>query len=240
MANKLKVIVACEFSGVVRDAFRRLGHEAYSCCFEYDPETGQRLQSEGEFHQFHLYGDCLHHMTSRRWDMMIAHPPCTYLTNAGVRHLHSIKSRRGNLPKVHGHLRWEEMRKAAAFFSSLLRADIPRIAVENPVPHRYAVAEIGRKYDQIVQPWHFGHREMKATCFWLMGMPVLQPTAIVGPPPKNKEERKSWQRVHRESPGRDRWKRRSVTYPGIAAAMAEQWGRAILAGHSTPTERSPA
>lgn len=120
------------------------------------------------------------------------------------------------------------MNKAASFFKMLLNSPIPRIAVENPIPHKYAVEQIGRKYDQIIQPWQHGHEEMKATCLWLKNLPPLRPTNIVGPPPKDKEERKKWARVHRASPGPDRWKERSRTLPGIAEAMADQWGREFM------------
>lgn len=156
--------------------------------------------------------DCLE--TLGPFDLMIAHPPCTYLTNAGVRHLHSVPSSRGKLPAVHGAARHEAMRAACAFFLALLRAPAARIAVENPVPHHYARDIIGR-YDQIVQPWQHGHGETKATCLWLKRLPLLRPSHVVA----GREAR-----IHRMPPGKDRAKLRSVTYAGIARAMAEQWG----------------
>jgi hypothetical protein len=137
-----------------------------------------------------------------RWDLVVAHPTCTRLTNSGVRWLHER-----NL--------WEELEVAAEFFLDCLSANAERVAVENPIPHRYALERIGRGYDQIIHPWQFGHGETKATCLWLKNLPKLQPTNIVeGREPK----------VHRMSPSPDRWKERSRTYQGIADAMAEQWG----------------
>jgi hypothetical protein len=137
------------------------------------------------------------------WDLMIAHPPCTYLANSGVRWLYSEP------------LRWQGLVEGAAFFRMLLDAPIARIAVENPVMHKWARMIVGRDPTQTVQPYHHGHGETKATCLWLKGLPELRPTNIVaGRTP----------RVHYESPGADRWKRRSVTYQGIAEAMAEAWG----------------
>jgi hypothetical protein len=157
---------------------------------------------------------------------MIAHPPCTYLTNAGVRHLHeNVTSKNGVRAKVYGKARMIEMEKAARFFKSLLEADIPQICVENPIPHKYARAIIG-DYNQIIQPWQFGHKETKATCLWLKGLSELKPTNIVGPPPKNltPEEKRTWHRIHMTAPSKDRWKIRSTTYKGIGEAFANQWG----------------
>lgn len=136
------------------------------------------------------------------FDLLIAHPPCTRLTNSGVRWLDER-----NL--------WAEMYEAADFFRRILELPIPRIAVENPIPHRYALERIGRKYDQIIQPWQFGHGETKATCLWLKNLPPLKPTNIVS----GREAR-----IHKLPPSADRWKLRSMTYPGIAEAMADQWG----------------
>lgn len=187
----MKVLIACEFSGIVREAFRARGHDAWSC---------DLLPAEDD-NTFHVEGDALETALDRSWDLMIAHPPCTRLANSGVCWL----EKRGL---------WGEMREAAAFFRELLNAPIPRIAVENPIPHRYAVEQIGRKYDQIIQPWQFGHGETKATCLWLKNLPLLKPTNIV-------DGRVA--RVHREPPGPDRWKNRSRTMIGIAKAMSQQW-----------------
>lgn len=210
-----RVLIACEYSGTVRDAFRRRGFDAWSCDLLHTDVPGP-----------HIQGDVLEVMDDG-WDLIIAHPPCTFLTNAGVRHLHSVPSRKGKLPKIHGEARWEEMRKAAAFFKSMLNAPARHIAVENPVPHNYAVKEIGRKYDQIIQPWQFGHGETKATCLWQKNLPRLRPTNIV----EGRERR-----IDFLPPSPDRWKERSKTFQGIADAMADQWGRAIIAGYTTPMQ----
>lgn len=200
----MRVLVACEFSGVVRRAFRARGHDAWSCDL-LPAEDGDKQ---------HIQDDVLRHLArydyndqvglfSSPWDLIIAHPPCTFLCNSGVRWLNTQEGRR------------DKMRDAAAFFIKIQRTEhVPRIAIENPIPHKYAKQWIGR-YTQIVQPWQFGCGETKATCLWLKGLPKLQPTNIVS-------GRKA--RVHRASPGSDRWKERSRTCEGIAAAMANQWG----------------
>lgn len=189
----MKVLVACESSGVVRQAFRDRGHDAWSCDL-LPADDGSR---------FHIRADAAN-VARDGWDLLIAHPPCTRLANSGVRWLAER-----NL--------WAEMEEGARFFRQFLDAPVLRIAIENPIPHKYALRKIGRAYDQIVQPWMFGHGETKATCLWLRNLPPLQPTDIV----PGRE-----QRLHRLSPSPDRWKERSRTYEGIAAAMAEQWGAA--------------
>lgn len=189
------MLVACEESQEVCKAFRELGHEAYSCDI---------LPCSGGHPEWHIQDDVLKHL-SDGWDLMIAHPPCTRLCNSGVMWL--VKR---NL--------WNDMKEAAFFFRQLLDADIPLIAVENPIPHKYAAEKIRRKYDQIVQPWMFGHGEQKATCFWLKGLPKLIPTNIVYG---------RVQRLHRLPPSKDRAKLRSKTYPGIARAMATQWSKVV-------------
>lgn len=196
----VRVLIACEFSGIVREAFRKRGHDAWSC---------DLLESEDES-EYHIQWDAA--KVSRgwwpwpqfcpSWDLMIAHPPCTYLANSGVRWLH------GNEERL------RQLDKACVLFNKLKTAPIKHIAIENPIPHKYAVSQIG-KYNQIIQPWQFGHGETKATCLWLKNLPKLVPTNIVeGRTP----------RVHHASPGPDRWKERSRTLQGIADAMAEQWG----------------
>lgn len=200
----LKVLIACEFSGTVRRAFRALGHDAWSCDL-LPAEDGDP----------HHYQCDVRSLDLSLYSVLVGHPTCTFLTNAAVRHLHSIPSKRGTLPAVHGEKRWQAMRESAELFRYLLNAPVPQIAIENPIPHRYAVEEIGRKYDQIIQPWQFGHGETKATCLWLKGLPALLPTNIVA----GREAR-----IHKMSPGPDRWKERSRTFTGIAQAMAEQWG----------------
>lgn len=193
----MKVLVACEFSGVVRDAFTALGHDAWSCDLLPSETPGK-----------HLQGDALNHL-GEGWDLLIAHPPCTCLTNAGARWLYGGKGSVKDLK------RWRAMEDSARFFLAMLNAPVPRVCVENPIMHRHAAKIVGQPYTQIIQPWQFGHGETKATCLWLKGLPPLKPTNVVsGRTP----------RVHHASPGKDRWKERSRTLPGIARAMAEQWG----------------
>jgi hypothetical protein len=185
----VKVLVACEFSGVVRDAFTAKGHFAQSCDLLDTESPG-----------WHYKGD-VRDILHLGWDLMIAHPPCTRLCNSGVRWLAER-----NL--------WAEMEEAANFFRCLLDAPIAKVCVENPIMHKYAKAICGEQ-TQKIQPWQFGHGETKATCLWLKNLPILKPTKIVeGRDPK----------VHYLPPSKDRWKLRSVTYQGIANAMAEQWG----------------
>ena len=196
----MKILIACEFSGTVRDAFIKAGHDAVSV--DLLP-----TESDGP----HITGDVLE-VIGQGWDMMIAHPPCTYMTNSGVQWLHRDPSR------------WAQLDKATEFFTALLNADIPRIAVENPIPHKYALSRIGgRKYSQILQPYQYGHMEQKATCLWLKNLPRLTPTSDLKAEtmrlPDGQRQRHFW-----TSPGQDRWKLRSVTYTGIAQAMADQWG----------------
>lgn len=186
----MNVLIACEFSGVVREAFRKRGHHAISCdMLPADDNSGNHKQCDAR--------ELLH----LPWDLLIAHPPCTRLCNSGVRWLSERDL-------------WADMREAAQLFLAFLNAPIPRVAVENPVMHRYAREIIGRGPDFTIQPWQFGHGEVKRTCFWTKGLPPLTPTNIVeGRTP----------RVHFASPGKDRWKERSITLTGIAEAMAEQW-----------------
>lgn len=195
----MKVLVACEFSGIVRDAFRERGHSAVSCDLLPTESPG-----------IHHPGDVLD-ILNDGWDLMIAHPPCTYLANSGVRWLY------------HKEGRWDQMKEGSLFFKTLLEADIPKICIENPIMHKHAVAIIGRRQDQVIQPYMFGHLERKATCLWLKGLDPLIPTNDV------KEEMEKLpknisQRVHWTPPRPDRWKTRSRTFKGIALAMAEQWG----------------
>ena len=190
MSDALKVGILCEFSGIVRDAFRALGHDAISCDLLPTESPGP-----------HIQGDCLA-QDWRGFDLLICHPPCTRLCNSGVRWLHERDL-------------WREMREAAQFFRQCLDLPAPQVACENPIMHKYAREIVGRGPDQIIQPWQFGHGETKATGLWLRGLPRLKPTNIV----PGREAK-----VHTASPGPNRWKLRSLTYPGIARAMAEQWG----------------
>lgn len=192
--KKLNVLVACEFSGVVRDAFRARGHEAWSC---------DLLPGEGRWSNYHLQGDVLSWLAGPNalsWDLMIAHPPCTFLAVSGARWFKD---------------RQPQQMAALRFVRKLMQAPIAHIAIENPIS---VISTQIRKPDQIIQPWQFGHGETKATCLWLKGLPKLVPTDVVA-------GRAS--RVHHEPPSPDRWKRRSLTYVGIAEAMADQWGAAV-------------
>lgn len=123
----------------------------------------------------------------------------------------------------YGPPRWIDFKASVELWKEVASCSIQRIGMENPIPHKYARAEIG-KYVQTFQPWHFGHREIKRTCLWLKGLPKLRPTDVVGPPPRDHDERRKWARVHQASPSEDRWRIRSLTYPGVAEAMADQWG----------------
>ena len=187
----MRVLVACEFSGVVREAFRSRGHEAWSCDL-LPAEDGS---------PFHFRADVLPHLAGGlfgvAWDLMIAHPPCTHLAVSGARWFTETRA---------------EQEAALDFVRALMAAPVPLIAIENPIS---VISSRIRPADQIIQPWQFGHGETKATCLWLKGLPKLQPTNIV-------DGREA--RVHKEPPGPDRWKNRSRTYPGIADAMADQWG----------------
>jgi len=196
----LRVLVACEYSGVVRRAFLARGCDAWSC---------DLLPSEDGSNR-HIRGDA-RDLLHDGWDLlMVAHPPCTRLCNSGVRWLHTPPP-----GKTAGQMELE-LREGAALFSAFWNAPIPRVAVENPVMHGHAKRLIENYAEpaQSVQPWQFGHGETKRTCLWLRGLPPLKPTNVV-------EGRE--QRVHRMSPSPTRWKERSRFYPGIAAAMAEQW-----------------
>jgi len=195
----MKVLIACEYSGTIREAFRKRGHDAWSCDLLPSDVEGPHIQGD--------VLDILHD----GWDLMIAHPPCTFLCNSGVCWLYKRPNR------------WSLMRGGATFFAKLLASSIPRIAVENPIMHRYAKEIIGRGPDQMIQPWMFGHLEKKGTGLWLKNLPKLAPVthlkAETDALPKAQQ-----QRLHYVSPSQDRWKIRSTTFKGIAEAMAEQWG----------------
>jgi len=183
----MKVLIACEYSGAVRDAFRAAGHDAMSCDLLPSDAPGP-----------HYQGD-VRDVLDYPWDLMIAHPPCTHLSVSGARHF-EVKRMDGR------------QQAAVSFFMMLAKSDIPRIAIENPV---CIMSSLWRRPDQIIQPWQFGHGETKATCLWLKGLHPLIPTNVVdGREP----------RIHRLPPSADRWKIRSETYPGVASAMAQQWG----------------
>lgn len=215
----MKVLVACEYSGRVRDAFRAMGHDAWSC---------DLLPSEGD-PSHHIQSDALQVIAGSRWDLMIAHPPCTYLTYAGAKHLY-IGGRKENGRDA---ARWEALEEGALFFRALLGAPIERIAVENPIMLAEARRIVGCRADQFVQPWQYGHPESKRTGLWLRGLPPLTPThdleaEMMALPAKHRN------RVHYMAPGPERWRERSRTYPGIATAMAAQWGADTRRLHQPP------
>jgi hypothetical protein len=184
-----RVLVACEYSGRVRNAFAALGWDAWSCDLLPSETPGNHIQDDVRKH--------LHH----DWDIMVGHPECTRIANSGVRWL----DERGL---------WDQLDDACAFFRCLLDAPVKHIALENPIPHKYALDRIGRKYDQIIQPWQHGHGETKATCLWLKNLPKLTPSNVVS----GRE-----QRIWKLPPSEDRWKERSRTFSGVAQAMANQW-----------------
>ena len=197
--DKLRVLVGCEESQVVTKAFRAKGHEAYSC--DLKPCSGGHPE-------WHIQDDVRRHLNNE-WDIGIFHPACTRLANSGVMWL-----KKRDL--------WKEMEAACQFFNEFINAPISKICVENPIPHKYAVENIG-KYSQIIQPWMFGHTERKATCLWLKNLDLLRPTNNV------KEEmlrlpKREQQRIHYLPPSKDRAELRSKTFPGIANAMALTWG----------------
>ncbi len=181
----MKILVACEFSGVLRDAFANRGHDVWSCDLLPSDKPGKHYQCD------------IRDVITSDWDLMIAHPPCTYLAVSGARWFKN---------------RQPEQIIALEFVKMLLDAPIKKIALENPVS---VISTKIRKPDQIIQPWQFGHGETKATCLWLKGLPKLKPTNIV----KGRESR-----IHKMAPSKDRGKLRSITYIGIASAMADQWG----------------
>ena len=190
----MRVLIDCERSQVVCKAFRELGHEAYSCdlqgCYGGHPE-------------WHIKDDAIKVLYSKKWDLVIAHPPCTRLANSGVRWL-----RERNL--------WEDLTQARLFFMEFIDYGLKgnKIAIENPIPHKYAKLP---HYSQLIQPYQFGHPESKATCLWLFGLPKLIHTNLIS---KDQVEQKIW----KMPPCKERSDMRSKTYKGIAEAMALQWG----------------
>jgi hypothetical protein len=199
----MKILVACEFSGAVRDAFRCWGHEAWSCDLE-------GVEPEGQYKNYHLFGDCRYFL-DREWDLMIAHPPCTYLANSGVRWLKDNSERQA------------KRELAIMFVKQLWESPINKIAIENPIG---CLSTRWMKPTQIIQPFQFGHPEFKSTCLWLKNLPSLKPSSIVEPERKlcgGKKPGRVSSRLHRLPPSKDRAKIRSRTFIGIAKAMAEQW-----------------
>lgn len=218
----MRVLIACEHTGTVRRAFAAAGHDAWSC--DVLPADDGSLQ--------HLVGDVLFWLRAG-WDLLIAHPPCTRLANSGVRWLHNPPRQ---LPASHYTLTerveyqlldrpgriafmWRSLERDAAFFAALWNAPVPHVCIENPIMSGHAKSRIAgyRPPAQSLQPWQFGHGECKRVCLWLRGLPPLVPTRLVTG---------RAQRVHRMSPGPNRWKERSRFFDGIAAAMAAQWSGA--------------
>lgn len=193
----MKVLVACEFSGTVRDAFLAQGHEAMSCDLLPTERTGPHYQGD----VFDLLGE--------DWDLMIAHPPCTYLASSGL-HWNTRIPGRATLTE-----------QAVDFVRALYEAPVGKVAIENPIGR---LSTALRKPDQIIHPWQFGHPESKATCFWLRGLPPLQPTNVLPPPASGRWANQTASGQNKLGPSPDRWKQRSRTYSGVAHAMATQWG----------------
>jgi hypothetical protein len=262
----MRVLVACEFSGTVRDAFTAHGHYARSvdllpteahaavvfagdllvceCCGD-EPwcdvhemhyadcvcvgptEDEAEYSADGLSGARHLSGDLFSLPDIEYFDLLIAHPPCTRLTNSGVRWLHEPP------PGKTRQQMWDDLDDAAAFYRRVRDLPVPRKAIENPVMHKYARERIQIGPRQVVQPWWFGEQAFKATGFELIGLPPLVPTRKLTPPKPGTAEHKAWSQIHRASPSKDRWKIRSKTYQGIANAMAEQWGTHFAATRRT-------
>lgn len=230
--RKLKILVACEESQTVTKEFRALGHEAYSCdilpCSGGHPEW--HIQVQPVIYEPNSVVDVMSgHKLGFSWDLVIAHPPCTRLANSGVRWL-----RERNL--------WNDLARAIALFNQFIMYGESgrKIAIENPIPHRYAINGFTKedsgtddfwmgigKYSQLIQPYQFGHTEKKATCLWLFGLPKLEETKNVYSEMMQLDY-KDRAKIHYTSPGKDRAKLRSKTYQGIAKAMAEQWSEYLL------------
>lgn len=205
----MRVLVACEFSGIVRDAFAAKGHDAWSCDMLPSERGGKHIQDDVIAVIASCYGPDPESWAGKpwKWDLMIAFPPCTHLAVSGARWFETKQV---------------EQRKAIWFFHELASAPIPMIAIENPIG---IMSTLYRKPDQVIQPWMFGHGETKATCLWLKNLPKLQSTHRKDDFFCEQEPTERYARVHREPPGPSRWKNRSRTYEGIAKAMAEQWTR---------------
>lgn len=195
----MRVLVACEHSQQVTAAFRAQGHEAFSC----------DLKPAAVNPQWHIKGDA-RLLLHGAWDLLIAHPPCTRLANSGIRWVQA---------KL-----WNEIKQAADLFLAFWNAPIPRIAIENPIMHPYAIDEIGRHPDQVIQPHFFGEPQFKATCLWLKGLPPLKRTHHMAVPKKGDPDYPAWNATHRAPDSIGRAVVRSVTFPAVAAAFAEQWG----------------
>lgn len=201
-------LIACECSGAIRDAMLAEGIDAVSCDLKPTRKPGP-----------HIQGDALEQI-ERRWAGVIAHPVCKRLTNAGAKHLYNGgRKENGRNPVM-----WQAMIDGAKFFNAFKAANAPLIAIENPIMHCHA-RELCGDLRPFVQPWWFGDPFFKATGFWRKGLPPLRPTNKLMPPKPGTEEHKRWSVIHRMPPGPEREEQRSNTFPGIARAVALQWGR---------------
>jgi len=225
----MRVLIGCETSGVMRRAFAARGHDVWSCDLLPAEDGSNR----------HIRGDVRDHLRDG-WDLlMVAHPPCLRLCNSGVRWLHeppknppsdATEAERQAWPEMDRDARlrimWRLLDEGAALFSDCWNAPVERLALENPVmnPHGKARLPGDLPKPQIVQPWWFGEPFFKATGFYLRGLPPLVPTNRLTPPRPGTDDHKAWSAVHRAPPGPDRWKFRSRTFAGVAAACADQWG----------------
>ena len=212
--SNIRVLIGCEQSGTVRNAFNQRGFDAWSCDLLPDANRSNR----------HLQCD-IREVLGDEWDFLaVIHPPCTRLCNSGARWL-SAPPNGKTLEQM-----WTELDEGAELFSDCWNADIPCVAVENPVMHKHAKERIRnfQKASQTVQPWWFGETAFKATGLYLRGLPNLEPTNKLTPPKKGTEDHKLWSAIHRAPPGPDRWKIRSKTFQGIADAMAVQWGNHLI------------
>lgn len=209
----MRVLIACEFSGAVRRAFRERGHDAWSCDL-LPAEDGSPYHIQAE-HDLHLLD-----IVRNGWGLMIAHPPCRYLSNSGACRLYVG----GKGSRIKDPERWENMRRGALLFRALWNAPIERIGIENPIMHRHALALIGQNFEHSIQPFEFGHPESKRTCLWLKNLPPLKPTKVLALPECGHWENQTPSGQNRLGPSPTRSQDRARTYSGIASAMAEQWG----------------
>jgi site-specific DNA-cytosine methylase len=204
----LKVLVACEFSGTVREAFAKRGHDAWSCDLEPTDVPGN-----------HYQGSVFDILDGGGWDLMIAHPPCTYLTVTGNKWMKDEYKNR--FPT-----RQQDRKDAIEFFMRLANANIPMIAIENPIG---IMSTTWRKPNQIIHPWQFGHEASKSTCLWLKNLPKLNPTNVVGKGEfieyKSGKRMTKWYADAAKYSPKERAKIRNTTFQGIADAMADQWGK---------------
>lgn len=215
-----RVLVACEYSGIVRDAFAARGWDAWSC------DLRESEQPNGN----HVTGDVIP-LLEEEWDLVIAHPPCTFLTNSGAKHLYLGKTKADKIALGYqrDEQRWQDLADGAAFFNIFQKlSHIPHVAIENPIMHGHAQKLVGGKATQYVQPFHFGVKESKKTGLRLFNLPPLQVTEDVEVEMR-KLPKKVWNRIHYMSPGPERERERSRTFPAIAQAMADQWGPYIEA-----------